>query len=173
MVQTGAGGSLGITFIDGTVFSLSASARMVLNSMVYDPVNLASRIEGQSKAYGLSIVLGSTTAAAVADEFALLEIDLIRVRGRNEPDHIFALLGARERAQEPAFAALAEANRTMLGRFRACDWDGALNALAVCRGIETDLDLDEYHDMYDTRIHAFQADPPPADWDGVFEAQFK
>lgn len=37
VVQTGAGSTLGITFVDGTVFSLSAGARMVLHSMVYDP----------------------------------------------------------------------------------------------------------------------------------------
>ncbi len=142
-------------------------------SVLGDPVNLASRIEGQSKAYGLSIVLGSTTAATVEDEFALLEIDLIRVRGRSEPDHIFALLGERTRALEPAFAALVEANQTMLGRFRARDWDGALNALAICRGTETDLGMDEYFDMYEARIRGFRADPPPDDWDGVFQAQFK
>jgi adenylate cyclase len=142
-------------------------------SVLGDSVTLASRLEGQSKAYGLSIVVGSSTAGAVSDEFALLEIDLIRVRGRGQPDRIFALLGDRARAQDPDFAALVEANRTMLTRFRSRDWAAALDALAVCRGSQIDLGLHGYHDMYEARIRAFQANPPPADWDGVFEAEFK
>ncbi len=142
-------------------------------SVLGDPVNLASRIEGQSKAYGLSIVIGSSTAAAVAKEFALLEIDLIRVQGRGEPDHIHALLGDAALAREPAFANLVEATQAMLHRFRARDWDGALEALMACRGRDLDLDLEEFYEMYEARIRTFQADPPPDDWDGVFEAEFK
>jgi adenylate cyclase len=142
-------------------------------SVLGDPVNLASRIEGQSKAYGLSIVIGSSTAAAAAGEFALLEIDLIRVKGRNEPDVIHALLDDGALARKPAFAALIETNQAMLDRFRARDWTGALEALAACRNRTIDLGLEEFYEMYETRIRAFQADPPPADWDGVFEAQFK
>ncbi len=142
-------------------------------SVLGDSVNLASRIEGQSKVYGLAIVLGSTTAAAVRGEFALLEIDLLRVRGRSEPDVIYALLGDRALTRAPAFEALVDASKTMLGRFRARDWTGALDAMAACRGMEVDLGLDEFYDMYEARIGRFRADPPPDDWDGVFEAEIK
>ena len=55
-----------------------------------DTVNLASRLEGQSKPYGISIILGENTATAVADRLAVIEIDLIRVKGKNEPVAIFA-----------------------------------------------------------------------------------
>ena len=86
---------------------------------------------------------------------------------------IHALLGGGALGSEPAFAVLVKANQAMLDRFRARDWTGALEALAACRNRTIDLGLEEFYEMYETRIQAFQADPPPADWDGVFEAQFK
>ncbi|MGC1971890.1 MAG: adenylate/guanylate cyclase domain-containing protein, partial [Pseudolabrys sp.] len=58
-----------------------------------DSVNLASRLEGQTKAYGLPILIGSRTAAAVAEQFALLEIDSIRVKGKTEAEVIYAIVG--------------------------------------------------------------------------------
>jgi hypothetical protein len=71
-----------------------------------DTVNLASRLEGQTKAYGLSIIIGSRTAAAVADEFALLEIDSIRVKGKTEPEVIYTIHGRADLKETPAFKAL-------------------------------------------------------------------
>jgi adenylate cyclase len=59
-----------------------------------DSVNLASRLEGQTKAYGLPILIGSRTAAAVAEQFALLEIDSIRVKGKTEAEVIYMRLSA-------------------------------------------------------------------------------
>jgi VCBS repeat-containing protein len=57
VVQAGSASSLGLTFIDGTVFGLSANARMVLNEMVYDP-------NGSSNSSLLSLVQGTITFVA-------------------------------------------------------------------------------------------------------------
>lgn len=57
VVQAGSDSSLGLTFIDGTVFGLSANARMVLNEMVYDP-------NGSSNSSLLSLVQGTITFVA-------------------------------------------------------------------------------------------------------------
>ncbi|WP_456654319.1 VCBS domain-containing protein [Bradyrhizobium ottawaense] len=57
VVSTGADSTLGITFIDGTVFGLSSNARMVLNEMVYDP-------NGSSNSSLLSLVAGTITFVA-------------------------------------------------------------------------------------------------------------
>ncbi|NVN87778.1 MAG: FecR domain-containing protein [Rhodopseudomonas sp.] len=57
VVQAGANSSLGLTFIDGTVFGLSSNARMVLNEMVYDP-------NGSSNSSLLSLVQGTITFVA-------------------------------------------------------------------------------------------------------------
>lgn len=58
-----------------------------------DAVNLASRLEGQSKSYGVGIVIGQETAFAVKDQFALLQLDLLAVKGKNEGVRIYTALG--------------------------------------------------------------------------------
>src|SRR6478672_6385543 len=51
-----------------------------------DSVNLASRIEGQTKSYGVPILIGARTAQAIKDKFAIVEIDFITVKGKTEPE---------------------------------------------------------------------------------------
>jgi adenylate cyclase len=96
---------------------------------VGDPVNLASRLEGQSRTYGLPIIVGSATEAASRDGFAFLEIDLIRVKGKLQAERIFALLGDANMRATPAFAESVEANARMLVAYRGRDWEGAAAAL--------------------------------------------
>jgi adenylate cyclase len=62
-------------------------------SVLGDPVNLASRLEGQSKNYGLPIIVGSRTASAVGEKFAVLELDCITVKGKTEPESVYTVLG--------------------------------------------------------------------------------
>jgi len=135
-----------------------------------DAVNLASRLEGQSKTYGVSIVIGETTRAD-APGWAALELDLIAVQGKKEAVRIFTLLGDAEFARSAEFAALRARHDAMLERYRAQDWDGAREALARCRG--HDRRLDKLYDLYEARIAAYRADPPGPDWDGVFVARSK
>lgn len=142
-------------------------------SVLGDSVNLASRLEGQSKAYGVPVVLGSRTADYARDDFAILELDLLKVIGKTEPELVYALLGDAALARDAAFAALVERNNDMLARYRARDWTGALEAAAACRRLDPNLGLYELYDLYERRIRAFQADPPPPDWGGIFDAEFK
>ncbi|MGB1540224.1 MAG: adenylate/guanylate cyclase domain-containing protein, partial [Rickettsiales bacterium] len=72
-------------------------------SALGDDVNLASRLEGQSKTYGVDIVLGENTIKEIGDDFAYIELDLIQVKGKTEPVRIYALLGESELLEDPAF----------------------------------------------------------------------
>jgi adenylate cyclase len=135
-----------------------------------DAVNLASRLEGQSKTYGLSIILGEATRAA-APSWAALELDLIAVKGKEEAVRIYTLLGDAADARTPEFTALADHHAAMLDCYRRQDWLGARAALADCRG--RDLRLDELYGVYEERIAYFADNPPAADWDGVFVALTK
>jgi adenylate cyclase len=58
-----------------------------------DSVNLASRLEGQTALHGVSLLIGSKTAEAVAAKFALLQVDSIRVKGKTESEMIYTILG--------------------------------------------------------------------------------
>jgi adenylate cyclase len=140
-----------------------------------DTVNLASRLEGQSRPYGVGIVLGDATAHAVAGRFATLELDLIRVKGKSEPARIHALLGDETLSTTPAFTTLKAAGMQMLRAYRAQDWtdaNAALETLAQESG-EAGLDLSVLVALYRARIASLQAHPPAPDWDGVFTATAK
>jgi len=142
-------------------------------SVLGDSVNLASRLEGQSKSYGVKTVLGELTAIAVRDEFAVIELDLITVKGKTEPERIYALVGADDTAREDDFKAMRSANDVMLEKYRAQDWDGAREAIEECRKHAEKYRVDEFYDIYEQRIADLEADPPGADWDGVFVATSK
>lgn len=141
-------------------------------SVLGDAVNLASRLEGQCSYYGCWTIVGETTASAARD-LALLELDLIRVKGKNQPARIFALLGDDTRHSDPAFQALSASHDGLLAAYRAMQWEAALDRLAQCRGLAADLPLGRLYELYEARIDEFRRHPPPADWDGVYEATAK
>lgn len=135
-----------------------------------DSVNLASRLEGQSKTYGVEIVIGEATAELIAG-FATVQLDLIKVKGKTEPTRIHALIGGPELAASPDYQAAAEAGTGMLDRYRTRDWDGAEAAAGRLAG--TGIGLAYLVALYRERIALLRADPPPEDWDGVFVATSK
>ena len=127
-----------------------------------DAVNLGSRLEGITKVYGVGICVGEATRAA-APEFAYRELDLVRVKGKNEPVAIFEPV-MLERDLPPAARAELERWNQALSAVRAQQWDQAeaiiveLTALAPDRGL---------YSLYTGRIAYYRAHPPGADWDGV------
>jgi len=135
-----------------------------------DAVNLAARLESQAKTYGATIVIGETTAAAVPD-FALIELDLVAVKGRAEPVHIFTLLGDETTASQPDYRALREKHEAMLAAYRGRSWAAARSLGDECRAMEPRLAA--LYELYADRIAAFEREPPPADWRGVHVAESK
>ena len=137
-----------------------------------DDVNLASRLEGQSKTYGVDIVIGPLTREAAPD-FAALELDLIKVKGKTKPVRISALLGDPAAAASGPFRALAKSHEEFLAAYRRRDWDAAERLLKEARGLGESWKLGKLYDLYAARIAVFRAEPPGADWDGVFTATSK
>jgi adenylate cyclase len=141
-------------------------------SLIGDSVNLASRIEGLTKVYGVQIALSAAMAERIG-EFALLELDLVRVVGRDRPERLYALLGAPDVAQSPAFKALAAAQSAMLAAYRARDWTAAEAALEAVKPPAAAFALGKLVTLYADRLTTFRENPPPEAWDGVFEATEK
>jgi adenylate cyclase len=142
-------------------------------SVLGDPVNLASRLEGQSKNYGLPIIVGSRTASAVGDKFAVLELDCITVKGKTEPESVYTVLGRSDVADSDRFGQLRENVNDMLTRFRRQDFSGATRAIERCRKFGDGFGLSDLFDIYSERIRVFEENPPPADWNGVFVLETK
>ncbi len=145
-------------------------------SVLGDDVNLASRLEGQSKYYGVNIVIGQKTAAQ-APEMAVLEIDMIQVKGKTEAVRIYALLGGRELASSKAFAAFKEAFAAMMSDYHMQDWaHAALNlqdAEVKARLAMEDETPSGLFALYRERIEHYRTAPPEKGWAGVYIAQTK
>ncbi|HEX3883853.1 MAG TPA: adenylate/guanylate cyclase domain-containing protein [Stellaceae bacterium] len=139
-------------------------------SVLGDAVNLAARLEPQSKNYDVSIVVGEATREQ-APAFAAIELDRIAVYGRHEAVRIYTLLGDEAAAASAGFIALAERHDAMLGAYRAQDWDAAETRLIACRN--RDQRLDALYELYAERIAYFRLNPPGPDWNGVFVATSK
>merc|ERR1711972_1019845 len=62
-----------------------------------DPVNLASRLEGMAKYYGVSsLVSGATNSALPATEFCVRKLDLVQVKGKQHPVWVYELMGQQD-----------------------------------------------------------------------------
>jgi adenylate cyclase len=137
-------------------------------SVLGDSVNLASRLEGQSKEYGFPIIVGSRTALAVKEKFAILELDFIMVKGKKEPEVIYAIAGREDVAHSGRFQRLRNLTIEMLGCYRSRDWHGALAAIDRGRKSDDARTLKLLYDLYEARILNYQNNPPPDDWNGAF-----
>jgi adenylate cyclase len=137
-------------------------------SVLGDSVNLASRLEGQSKEYGFPIIVGSKTALAVKDRFAILELDFIMVKGKKEPEVIYAIAGRQDTAQSGRFQRLRNLTIEMLACYRSRDWEGALAAIERGRRSDEAHALELLYNLYETRILGYQKNQPPEDWNGAF-----
>lgn len=129
-----------------------------------DGVNLASRLEGQSKPYGVKIVIGPKTAEYVQSEYQVVELDLIAVKGKTEPVKIYTVLTERDTMGELQ-------HEKFLTLYRQGHWE-------IAKKFASDLkqcwqgNLTDYYDLMISRIEEFEV-LPPKDWDGVYRATSK
>jgi len=120
-----------------------------------DGVNLAARLEGQSKNYGVQIVLGEETAEQVRRNIDVFELDCIAVKGKTIGVKIYTV--ARE----------SEHHRQFLESYYSGDWEEALKRLDTAK--EFHEDMSDYYANMRSRIEAGK----PNDWDGTYRATTK
>lgn len=120
-----------------------------------DGVNLASRLEGQSKPYGVKIVLGQRTAELVKDEYPVVELDCIAVKGKNEGVKIYTLASETKEHKE------------FLNFYYNGNWNKAIALIPACK--KANPELDKYYDAMVERL----AEGKPANWDGTYRATSK
>jgi adenylate cyclase len=130
-----------------------------------DTMNLASRLEGAGKVYGVSTLVGEETERRVRDEILAREVDVIRVVGKKQPIRVFELLG--EKGAVPA-EEMEKADRfgRALETYRARRFSEAAAMFEALAG-------DPVAAVYAGRARQSAASPPPEDWDGVYELNKK
>jgi adenylate cyclase len=137
-------------------------------SVLGDSVNLASRLEGQSKTYGVPIIIGERTAKAADGHFAMLEIDRVTVKGKTEPETIYTIIGRDDVLRTSRFQEVRGVFDEMMTLYRHQNFDAAHKAVVQIRAAAEGMGLDRLLDIYSIRIGSFQKDAPPKDWNGVF-----
>lgn len=120
-----------------------------------DSVNLASRLEGQSKPYGVKIVLGALTAEQVKDEYDVVELDCIAVKGKKEGVKIFTLAKGNQM------------HDNFLDYYYRGQWNKALTLMSKLK--EMTPELVHYYENMEERMR----EGMPSDWDGTFRATSK
>ena len=153
---------VGIASGDMNVGNMGSEFR-VAYTVMGDTVNLGSRLEGLTKQYGVDIIVSDRTQQ-LAPEFAYRELDLVRVKGKQQPVAIFEPLGLREGLSAELLDEL-ENYHEALAAYRAQEWRKSSELLGkLTEGSDALL-----YTVYIDRIARFERTPPPADWDGVFD----
>ena len=134
-------------------------------TVIGDAVNLASRLEGLSRLYGVSVIAGDTTRRQADPEALWQTLDCVRVKGKGEPVLIHTPHPVPEseesgRRIQEELAQWAE----FLANYRAKNWDACSQRLKELRKMEPLVTVCQ---MYGERLLQYQQTPPPDDWDGV------
>lgn len=142
-------------------------------SVLGDAVNLAARLEGQTKEYGVKTIMGEATANELEDEFALLELDTIAVKGKTEPVKIFTVLGTHEWWNDnSAYANETQQHEKMMDLYYNQQFDQAIrfcNDLKSCfLGV-----MEDFYVKWIDRCNEMKEANLPEDWDGVYRATTK
>jgi len=133
-----------------------------------DPVNLGSRLEGITKQYGVGILVGEETRRVVKD-VVFREVDRVRVKGKDEAVAIYEPIGIDSEVDKSVHDELKLWNQC-LRYYRARDWDQAEVALLNLQRMRPDCEL---YAAYVERIENYRKNSPDPGWDGVTRFETK
>jgi adenylate cyclase len=130
-------------------------------TVIGDTVNMAARLEGTAKYYGVEFLVGEKTYHCAGDGYCFRELDKIRMLGKETPVTVYELVGAVAETVTPLVEQFAE----VLHLYRARQWEEAKQGFA---GILERFPSDRPSRIYLERCEYFSKTPPPDEWDGVF-----
>ena len=166
-VGMGAGVNTGETLI-GNIGAKSKFGYDVLG----DSVSTAARLEGQTKSYGVLLIIGPNTNEIVKDEIFTLELDNIAVKGKTVGLRIYTPLLHTDPGSMPEYMLAREQHDAMLTAYRSQKFDKAIQMCNELMG-EFDGQMDHSYELWIERCELMKTQKLPKDWDGIFRATTK
>jgi adenylate cyclase len=137
-----------------------------------DSVSLTARLEGQTKNYGVLIIISEFTQARVGDAYFTLPLDCIAVKGKSIGVSIFTVFYNPDRTVAADWIMARDMHEGMLTYYREQKWDLAIELCQELTG-EFDGKMDDYYALWQERIADMRTRNLPADWDGTYKATSK
>jgi adenylate cyclase len=129
-----------------------------------DSVNLGARLEPANKEYGTFIMMGEETYVRVKDKILARKLDLLRVKGKEEPVGVYQVVDVLEKAPEEV-KQVVDLFASGYAAYLMQNWDKAENYFKLALNIDPE---DGPSKTYVKRCQIFRENPPAEDWDGVF-----
>jgi adenylate cyclase len=137
-----------------------------------DSVSLTARLEGQTKNYGVLIIISEATQSRVGDAYFTLPLDCIAVKGKNIGVNIFTVFYNPDENVAEEWRSAKEHHELMLQYYREQNWDKAID---MCQELTGEFygNMDHYYELWIERIAEMRSRNLPADWDGTYRATSK
>jgi adenylate cyclase len=137
-----------------------------------DSVSLTARLEGQTKNYGVLIIISESTQSRVEDAYFTLPLDCIAVKGKNIGVNIFTVFYNPDETVSEQWHSAREHHELMLKYYREQNWD---KAIELCQELVGEFygNMDHYYELWIARIAEMRSRNLAADWDGTYRATSK